>query len=175
MVQPSGDNSGLHLVVVMPALNEQATVAQTIFRRFLRSWGVLRASPRLVLYILLLQAGVLVAQAFRLWMCFYAIGQPVSLPAVTLASFLGQIGSLIGYTPGGVGFREGGIAIGAAMMGVSEPTAVATSLLDRAVMTVVVIVLGQIGTWQFVRPTLAGQKAARPTDPTAAEDRREHQ
>ncbi len=143
-------------------------------RRFLRSWSILRASPRLVLYILLLQAAVLVTQALRLWACFWALGQPVSLPAVTLASFLGQIGSLIGYTPGGLGFREGGIGLGAAMMGVDVDTAVSAGLLDRAVMTVAVVVLGQIGAWQFIRPVMAGQWAAPPppaSTPAARQDR----
>lgn len=135
----------------------------SFLRRFLRSWSILRASPRLVLYILLLQLGVLLVQAVRLWVCFYAIGEHPSLASVIVASFLGQVGSLLGYTPGGLGFREGGIALGAGMMGVTPESAVAAGLLDRAVMTVVVFVLGQIGTWQFVRPALAGRKAVDTT------------
>jgi len=60
-------------------------------------------------------------------------------------------------------------------MGVDVDTAVSASLLDRAVMTVAVVVLGQIGTWQFIRPALAGQRAAPPPAASVTTPEKERQ
>lgn len=120
------------------------------FRRFLESWSALRRDRRLVLFILVLQACLLALQGARLWVCFYALGFRPSMAAIMLASFAGHLGTLIGHTPGGLGFREGGIVLGAGIVSVDPPVAIAAAVLDRAVMTGCTILVGQLALWQLL-------------------------
>ena len=105
---------------------------------------------------------VLLVQAVRLWLCFGAMRFDVSIPAIILASFLGHLGSIIGYTPGGIGFREAAIAMGAGLMNVDIESAVAAAFLDRAVMTACSIVFGSFAVWQ-----LTNEKDNRPVSAEA--------
>lgn len=119
------------------------------FRQLLNSWSKLRRNQKLLAYVFALQLVVLLVQAFRLWLCFRVMRFEVSIPAIILASFLGHLGSIIGYTPGGIGFRETAIAIGASLMHVDVESAVAAAVLDRAVMTACSIAFGSFAVWQL--------------------------
>ena len=137
------------------------------FRRFLESWSRLRRNRRLVLLIFVLQGALLLLQGARLWVCFHAMGFSVPIPAILLASFAGHVGTLVGQTPGGLGFREGGIVLVANILGVDPHTSVAAALLDRAVITVATILVGQLGLWQLLARSRA---RARPAEAGAGQE-----
>jgi uncharacterized membrane protein YbhN (UPF0104 family) len=63
-------------------------------------------------------------------------------------------------TPSALGFREGGMVIAAPLIGVSADMAVAVTLLDRIVYSLVIIVIGQLGMWRLVGPVFKGQRSA---------------
>jgi uncharacterized protein (TIRG00374 family) len=137
-------------------------------RRFFASWSVLAADRRLMAYVTVLQVAVLITQGFRLWVCFYAMGVPVSLSAAMLASLLGQIGVLVGLTPGGLGFRETGILLGAYFLKVDPDTVMTAAILDRAVMTAATMLVGGVGSWQLLRTP--SPEAAATSQPVVGQD-----
>ncbi len=139
-------------------------------RRFLESWSALRRDRGLVAFIFLLQGAALLLQGARLWVCFYAMGFSVPLSAIILASFLGHIGTLIGYTPAALGFREGGIFLGAKLLNVDPHTAMAAALLDRAVMTGCVILVGQLALWQLLGRSRALPARSPPEAPAKVDE-----
>jgi uncharacterized membrane protein YbhN (UPF0104 family) len=62
----------------------------------------------------------------------------------------------ISITPGALGFREA--AIGYVMYRFTEgqEVALSASVLDRVVMTVVIVIVAQIGIFKLIRPALRG-------------------
>lgn len=134
-------------------------------RRFLESWELLRRNRRLMWYILLMNSGLLLVQGVRLWACYRALGYThVSPAAAVVASFMGQVGMLVSVVPGGLGFREGAIMASASALGVDASISATAAVLDRAVMTAIVSVVGLIGLYQFIRPALADRQA-NPANP----------
>ena len=125
-------------------------------RRFLDSWELLRKNRPLMWYILAMNSGLLLVQGVRLWGCYQALGyKQVSLAAAVVSSFMGQVGMLVSIVPGGLGFREGAIMASASALGVDPSISATAAVLDRAVMTAIVAVVGLIGVFQFIRPMLA--------------------
>jgi len=62
-------------------------------------------------------------------------------------------------TPGAIGFKEGAIVYGHFLLGQSPETCLAAAVLDRAVMIVSHVVIGQVGLWYYVGPVMkAGNK-----------------
>lgn len=128
-------------------------------RRFLASWSVLRRDRKLVLVVLVLQAAVLLAQGLRLWGCFYALEQAARdnwqypVAGIMLVSFFSHLVVLVAPTPGGLGFREVAILLGASsLLHVPPEAAMGAALLDRAVMTVCAVAVGGVGMVQFIVP-----------------------
>ncbi len=122
------------------------------FQRLFSSWEILRTNKKLLCYMFALQVLVLLAQALRLWVCFKGMGIEVSIPAIIIASFLGHLGTLVGYTPGGLGFREAAITVGCQLMGVDPSSALAAAVLDRIVMTATVLGFGGFSLWYLFKP-----------------------
>jgi uncharacterized membrane protein YbhN (UPF0104 family) len=117
------------------------------FRRIDEGIGRIRSGSRGetgILTLLVLQTVVIVLRAVRLWLAFAAAGTKVDPIGLFVSSLLGDIGLLIGVTPMGIGFREAAIGYSARLMGAAAPTAVAVTLVDRAIWSVTVLVVAQI-------------------------------
>lgn len=126
-----------------------------LLRRFSQTWGFLRADPKLTLRLLAIQLAVVLLRALRLQLAFCAVGVGWNFPVLLVASICSQFMLFLSITPGALGFREA--AIGFVMYNFCDPSlSVAASLLDRVVMTVVIIGVSQVGLFQFVRPVLRG-------------------
>jgi len=125
-------------------------------QRFLKSLALLRRDRRMLLRVVVLEAGTLVTLSLRLWACFYALGHAVPAHAAVLITVLGHVGMRVAPTPGGLGFREAAIAVVSSLLEADASVAVAAAVLDRAVATACGLLIGQVGLWQFLRPQGAG-------------------
>jgi uncharacterized membrane protein YbhN (UPF0104 family) len=156
----------LLLCPVRVAAHRQGKLASFV-RRVLESWRRLARDARGVATILVIQAAVLLLRGARVQLCFYAIGQPVGYLPALAASLLADVASLVGITPSGLGFRETAIVLASGVLGTSRDLGLAAAVLDRAVTSGVVIVVGQVAMWRLIgRP---GGTGAAPADPTATE------
>jgi uncharacterized membrane protein YbhN (UPF0104 family) len=124
-----------------------------VLRRFSQTWSFLRHEPRLTGRLLAIQLAVVLLRALRLQLAFCAVGVGWNFPVLLVASTCAQFMLFISITPGALGFREA--AIGYIMYSFCDPSlSVAASLLDRLVMTALIVGVAQIGLLQFVRPVL---------------------
>jgi uncharacterized protein (TIRG00374 family) len=78
----------------------------------------------------------------RFWFVCYAIGASPSLLSTTAAVALADLLSLASMVPGGLGVREGCIAVLAGALGLTEAEAVTAALLDRLVTTAIRLLQG---------------------------------
>lgn len=124
-----------------------------LLRRFAKTWSFFRSDPRLTGRLLAIQLAVVLLRALRLQLAFCAVGVGWNFPILLVASICSQFMLFISITPGALGFREA--AIGYVMFSFCDPSlSVAASLLDRLVMTVLIVGVSQLGLFQFVRPVL---------------------
>jgi uncharacterized protein (TIRG00374 family) len=114
------------------------------------AWRRLRGDHAFALRAL----GVLLAfsllRALRLALAFGAIGASPALPGLLLASLLGDVMFLLALTPGALGLREAAIVTCAQLMGVGADESLAAAVLDRLVMTLVVLVAAQLSAWKLL-------------------------
>jgi len=124
-----------------------------VLRRFSQTWSFFRTDPRLTGRLLAIQLAVVLLRALRLQLAFCAVGVGWNFPILLVASICSQFMLFISITPGALGFREA--AIGYVLYNFCDPSlSVAASLLDRLVMTTLIVGVAQIGLFQFIRPVL---------------------
>ena len=85
----------------------------------------------------------------RLALAFHAIDVTPALAGLVLASLLGDLMFMLALTPGALGLREAAIVYGARIAGVTPEASLAAALLDRLVMTLVLLVLAQVSAWRL--------------------------
>jgi uncharacterized membrane protein YbhN (UPF0104 family) len=66
---------------------------------------------------------------------------------------IGIFAARLSIIPGGIGFKEGGSAAGAAVAGLGAPIGLAASVIDRAVTLVWLLLLGVPAAWYLMRAT----------------------
>ncbi len=113
-----------------------------------------------IAWSMLLHAGVLVLRAARIHVAFWAMGQDVNFWGVFVGSLLADVAFFISVTPAALGFREGGVMLAAPLIGVTPDMAVATTILDRIVYSLVIVAIGQFGLWRLVHPVFARKPPA---------------
>ena len=101
---------------------------------------------------------IVTLRAFRLQLCFYALGIPVDFPEVLIMQLLLSVAFVVSITPGNLGVQEGLIVLCAGFLGVTKDIALAASLLDRAVTVSVIIIAGMASS----RMLLSGTGLSRP-------------
>ncbi len=104
----------------------------------------------------------------------YHVGVRVALDRRRLRHSLvvaavGIFAARLSVIPGGLGFKEGGAAAGAAMVGMPAAVGLTVSVIDRAVMLVWLLFLGVPATLYLQRKTgidlaTASEERAAPTD-----------
>lgn len=130
-------------------------------RRFCHSWERLRGHHGLLAKVTILQVLVIALRAVRIQIAFSSLGTPVTLPIAIIVSVLGQVGLWIGITPGALGFREGAMTYACHLMRISRTVALNMAILDRAVTTACIIIIGQPALWFIFR-----RKSKTPVDPS---------
>ncbi|NLF17130.1 MAG: flippase-like domain-containing protein [Lentisphaerae bacterium] len=136
-------------------------------RRVNAAWFILRENPRFVLHILLLQFVVAWLRAWRMQTAFLAVGMSIGLAPVLISSLCAQLALVVSLTPGALGFREAAIVYAAARYTGDPELAFNASVLDRLVMTLLLVVVAQVGLVWLVRPALREAAAATPSEDPA--------
>ncbi|MDO8915594.1 MAG: lysylphosphatidylglycerol synthase domain-containing protein [Coriobacteriia bacterium] len=95
---------------------------------------------------------VMLASLRTLW-SFDALSQDVGFAVAVAVTALGIIAARLSVIPGGIGFKEGGAAAGAAVAGLAPSLGLAASVIDRAVTLVWLLVLGVPAAWYMMRLT----------------------
>ena len=113
------------------------------------AWQRLRRNRAYVVRALLLLTAVTALRMVRLGAAFHAIGFAPALDGLVLASLLGDLMFMLALTPGALGLREAAIVYGARIAGVTPEASLAAALLDRLVMTLVLLVLAQVSAWRL--------------------------
>ncbi len=88
------------------------------------------ALPAMIAALLVIEAA---AAGAALWLCFAAIGQPMSAGILLLGYGVGVAVGMVSMIPGGLGVQEGSMAGVYSLLGVPLEDAVATTVLFRAV------------------------------------------
>lgn len=110
-------------------------------------WQTLRNNPALLLTLIGTNvAGVLVSAA-RALVVFRALSQDVNLVQSILFASASILTQLVSITPGGLGLKEGIIAIVASVYGIDFGVSIVAVGIDRLVSTSIIVVLGTIYTY----------------------------
>lgn len=137
----------------VPTGREPSGRIARVLQRVGEGWAKM-GKPRTVLIAAAWNVPMLLLRAWRVQMSFYAVGQPVSYPAALLASLLGDLAFFVSVTPAGLGFREAAISYSAPLLNTTPDVALAASILDRLVWSMVVILIAQVGMVRMIRPAL---------------------
>jgi uncharacterized protein (TIRG00374 family) len=135
---------------------------RTFLARLVDAWHKLGEFNPLLLRVVATHAVMLLVRAWRIQLCFAAIGRPVHYLGALAASLLADLALLIAITPSALGFREGAMVYSARVMGTTGDVALAAAILDRIISTACNIVVGQVGVWQFIRPALRDKHLPAP-------------
>lgn len=119
---------------------------------------------RLVLMLVAINIGIVLVLAVRMHLVFGAVGVGLGGQQSIVVAATGLFAYMFGLLPGGLGFREGGIAGAAAMVGVGSAVGLAAAVLDRAVDLVWVLLLGVPATLYLSRTQAAHPPEETPGD-----------
>jgi uncharacterized membrane protein YbhN (UPF0104 family) len=117
---------------------------RTVLYRAHEGWLRIAGSPRTLAHILVLQLGTIALRGLRLQIAFQAVGVPISAADALMVSLCADLGALISLTPAALGFREGALVLGAALVGIDPGAALLPAVVDRLACTLAVVVLGQL-------------------------------
>lgn len=89
----------------------------------------------------------------RLLLIFYFLGGSSDFTFLLLMAMIGEVAVLLNLTPGGLGIREGAIAIAAQVYGIDLDVALKAALLDRALIVLTTFVFGGTSLFLFFKKT----------------------
>lgn len=115
--------------------------------------GLIFSSPRLLAIETALNLTLVVLASLRTYWSFQALSVDMSMAASIVVTGIGIVAARLSVIPGGIGFKEGGAATGAAMAGVDPGLGLAASVIDRAVTLVWLLALGVPATIYMQRST----------------------
>ncbi|MFO7897968.1 MAG: lysylphosphatidylglycerol synthase transmembrane domain-containing protein [Planctomycetota bacterium] len=122
-----------------------------------RGWETLRTSRPLLGKVAAVVAAGTSMNVLRLYVVYLAIGHPVSAAGCLLVGALAGLGTFLSFTPGALGIRDGAIVFGSMAVGVSAEAGLLASVLDRAVLLVVVLSIGPFAALRISRETARGK------------------
>lgn len=91
-------------------------------------------AKRSSLLVLACHFGAFFARGARLWLLFWAMDMNISPQELLLIVTLAESTLLLQFTPGALGLREGAVAGGAALLGLSAPQAAGIAVADRLIL-----------------------------------------
>ncbi|MFW6107905.1 MAG: lysylphosphatidylglycerol synthase transmembrane domain-containing protein [bacterium] len=122
-----------------------------------RGWETLRTSPPLLGKVAAVVAAGTVMNAARLYVVYLAIGHPVSAAGCLLVGALAGLGTFLSFTPGALGIRDGAIVFGSMAVRVSAEVGLLASVVDRAVLLLVVLSIGPLAALRISKETARGR------------------
>jgi uncharacterized membrane protein YbhN (UPF0104 family) len=128
-------------------------------RRLAEVYQRLGRSGHTIAWAMLLHTAIFFLRTARIYAAFWALGVEPNFWGVFVGSLIADAAFFISITPSALGFREGGVMLAAPLMGVSTDLALAATILDRIVYSLVIIVIGQLGMWRLVGPVFRDQRA----------------
>ncbi|MDM8567546.1 lysylphosphatidylglycerol synthase transmembrane domain-containing protein [Candidatus Halobeggiatoa sp. HSG11] len=132
---------------IMPSLARQSARFNKLrpflqqFMEGLKSWQQHRFAS---VYFSLLMAILIFLWGLRLYICFMAVGESVSFGQIMIIQTILSFSLIISITPGNLGIKEGITAFSANLLGISPTAALLASLVERAVVILVVFGMGLI-------------------------------
>lgn len=100
------------------------------------------SSPRLLVIEVALNVALIALASLRTMWAFDALSSSAGFASSLVVTAVGILAARLSVIPGGIGFREGGSAAGAAFAGIPASLGLAASVIDRAVTLVWLLLLG---------------------------------
>lgn len=104
--------------------------------------ALIGSDVRLLGSVAFINSILVLLQAVRFYYAFDALGAGIGIADSLVVAAIGVVTQRIAILPGGLGTREGGVAGGAAMVGLSSTVGLAAAVVDRAVLLVWLLLLG---------------------------------
>jgi uncharacterized membrane protein YbhN (UPF0104 family) len=115
--------------------------------------GAIFASWRLLAIDFIINVALVLLAAWRIGWSFEALSTDMTVATALVVSSVAIFAHRLSVIPGGLGFKEGGSAAGAAMVGIDSGLGLAASVIDRAVTLVWQLALGIPAILYLVRTT----------------------
>lgn len=115
--------------------------------------GTIFGSPGLLVVEILINLTLVMLAGARMALAFRALSLDVPFGSAVVATALSIMAARLSVIPGGLGFKEGGAALGASSVGVAAAMGLAASVIDRAVTLVWLVPLGIPATYHLLRAT----------------------
>lgn len=115
------------------------------------AWERLSSRPILLVQLVALQAGSILLRGVRMKVALDLAGVQLPFSKVMIVSICTDLSMLISLTPAALGFREGGVVFGAALVGVEPGAALVAAVVDRLATTPTIIAAGQLVLWKGLR------------------------
>jgi len=123
-------------------------IAQFV-RRLSTAWKAISKNKALLWRLVGLHLVLVLFRAARLQVAYWSLGVEVNFLGVLVASLLADLMFFVSVTPNAIGFRETAIVYSARVCGASSAVSLVVAVLDRLIVTSVVIVAAQIGLWKM--------------------------
>lgn len=104
-------------------------------------WALFRDLP-LLAWLSGINIVLVLLQAVRLWLLTEALGVSIGPGASVVVASIALVTYRFSFLPGGLGFREGGMAAGSAAVGLAPAIGLALAVVDRAIDAVWILLLG---------------------------------
>jgi uncharacterized membrane protein YbhN (UPF0104 family) len=111
---------------------------------FFSAFQSIKNTPMSSIYIMLLMMVQFLLLAFRLSLCFKAMGMAISFSSLLVIAPTGIVLSFITISPGNLGLREWVMGVITSALGYDFGLAIFAGMIDRAVLTVLTFVFGFI-------------------------------
>jgi uncharacterized membrane protein YbhN (UPF0104 family) len=133
--------------------DEHGSRLMRAFGRGVDGMGLIYSSGRLLLIEAVINIALVVLAALRTMWAFESLSIDAGFATSLVVAAVGIFAGRLSVIPGGLGFKEGGAAAGAAMVGMQPAVGLTVSIIDRAVTLVWLLVLGVPATLYLQRKT----------------------
>jgi len=113
------------------------------------AWAQLRGSRSFVLRAFCLLCVMCALRVLRFALAFAALDYAPDLAGLAVSSLFGDMMYVFALTPGALGLREAAIVYCAQLAQVTPAASLAVAILDRLVMTAVILVTAQLCAWRL--------------------------
>lgn len=123
-------------------LDEHSSKLLRVAGRAVDGMGLIFSSHRLLAIEIALNVALIVLASLRTMWGLEALSSDAGFASALVVTAVGIFAARLSVIPGGIGFREGGSAAGAAFAGIPAGLGLAASVIDRAVTLVWLLLLG---------------------------------
>lgn len=121
------------VMIFKPSISPSNNWIIRIARNLVEGWKLVVDDPKDLFLFILISVGVLLIDAFNMYIVFYALETPIEYSAALILSSISILLSYINITPDGLGVREGVYLYISSIVAISETQILFGSLVQRAV------------------------------------------